>query len=102
MNILRQGIPSGTNNFDLITFTLEFDLFLAYFYCSLAKNFWTVSARVYTFYMNISSGKAFQWIPTFCFFVTLTLESIYFFFNVNLINNAEHWVLELVYFTWKF
>ena len=31
----------------------------------LAKIFWTVSARVYTFYMNISWGKAFQWVPTF-------------------------------------
>ena len=59
---MKQGSLVATNNFALMTLTLEFDLLFENF--NLAKNFWTVSARVYTIYMNISSGKAFLTVPS--------------------------------------
>ena len=51
--------PVVTNNLELIPLPRSLTYFLKTF--SLAKNFWTVSARVYIFHINISSGKAFTW-----------------------------------------
>ena len=48
---------------DLVTLTLEFDLFSKNF--NLANNFWTVSARVLLFHLSIFCDKFFLWIPLF-------------------------------------
>ena len=80
----RQGSLVATNNFALMTLTLEFDLLFENF--NLAKNFWTVSARVYTFHMNISSGKAFPRVPT-CSILWPWPWNATNFLNINLANN---------------
>ena len=72
----------GTNNSDLLT--LEF--YLLFEKVNLASNFWTVSARVYSFHMNICSDKTFPWVPIFLT-VTSTLEFDLYFDNFNLANN---------------
>ena len=52
---MKQGPSVGNNNFNLMTFILEFDLFFENF--SLAKNFWIVSARASIFHMSITCDK---------------------------------------------
>ena len=55
---VRRGLPVGTNNFILVTLTLEFYLLFENFY--LANNFWTVSARALTFHMNFHKICLFE------------------------------------------
>ena len=57
---MRQHIYVGINNFDLVTLNLEFDLVVQNF--KLGKNFWTVSARVLIFQMNIPYDNIFPLI----------------------------------------
>ena len=78
----RQCSLMGTNNIDIFSLTLEFDLLFENF--NHSKNFWTVSAAVHSFHINICSDKVFQWVPTF---FTLTLEFDPFLLNFNLTKN---------------
>ena len=54
---MRQGLLVGTNNFYLMTLTLEFDLVLFENF-NLANYFWKVSVRALIFHMNILWDKA--------------------------------------------
>ena len=48
---------------------------------SPSKNFWNVSACVYAFHMNISSGNAFPRVPTFCVLCNLVSGVLLIFFK---------------------
>ena len=64
---MRQDLSVGTNNFDLVTLTFEFDLLFKNL--NHENNFWTVSPRAFIFHMSISCDKTNIFDP-----VTLTLE----------------------------
>ena len=90
----------GTNNFDLVTFSPKFDLFIENF--NLANNLWTVNARALIFHMNIPSGKNFLYVQT-CWSCDLDLRVWPFKKRtLTLLITFEQWVLELWFFTEEF
>ena len=94
---MRQGPPVSTTILTLWPWCLTY--FLNTF--NLVKNFWTGSASVYTYHMNICSGKVFPWVPTF--FITLWPWNLTCFLKtLTFLKTFEQWVLELWYFTWIF
>ena len=68
----------------------------------LVKNFWTVSATVYSFHMNIYSGKVFPWVLVFFTLWHWSWNLTYFLNPLTCLITFEHWVLNLWFFTWKF
>ena len=91
---MKQGPPVGNNNFNLMTFILEFDLFFENF--SLAKNFWIVSARASIFHMSITCDKIILLVLNL---LTLTLVQLKKRLWSHLLKNKK---LELPYCTWSF
>ena len=54
---MTQVLPVVTNNFDLMTLILEFNLLFKNF--NLADNFWMVSATAMIFHINIPCDNIF-------------------------------------------
>ena len=97
---MRQAFPWIPTIFTLWTLPLSLTYFLKTF--GLAKNFWTVSARVYTFHINVSRGKAFPWVPTFFILWPWPWSPTNFLKILTLLITFQQLVLELWYFTWIF
>ena len=87
----------GSTIFDILTLTLEFDIFIENI--NLAYIFWTVSARALIFHMSILSDKTFPWVATF--FTLLPWPWSWPIYEKTLtLVTVEQWVLELWYFIW--
>ena len=85
---MRQGLPVGTNNFDLVTLNLEFDLLI------LANNVWIVSARALIFHINIACDKIILLVLNLLTMIFYQFWYWHYFWKKNKI-------LELPYFLWQ-
>jgi hypothetical protein len=56
---LKQDTPMGTTRFDLVTFTLMFDLHIE------ILNFWIVCTRTWIFHIPVPSDKTLSWLIHF-------------------------------------
>ena len=100
MYSLWQDLSSSTNIFDLVTLTVNFDLYLENF--NLGHNFWTITGRAFIFLMCIPCDKTFSTVPKVLTSWPCLWPLTYIYKTLTLVITFELFEIGPLYFTCVF